>query len=170
MNVLEADADHYAALGLPSEEEGLKLSEKEIHRAYKRKAFELHPDKNPGDEEANRKFQKLQSSYEVLKDDKRRKLYDDRLRVKILKRRQQQQQERRRRASSRAGHVAAAAAAEVEVDDESIERLAREYVQRKKQDMDGGKKKKTTVDEEGQRRLQEIRELIIKQKIAAAAR
>ncbi|CAL1415031.1 unnamed protein product [Linum trigynum] len=85
--------EHYTVLGLPSGEEGFQLSSEEIRRAYKRKAFELHPDKRPDDENAKQKFQKLQSSYQVLKDHTSRNQYNDRLRLKIL-------QGRRRRSSS----------------------------------------------------------------------
>ncbi|GLT32272.1 hypothetical protein SLA2020_069500 [Shorea laevis] len=76
------DVDHYSVLGLPSGEEGAKLTEKEISKAYKQKALELHPDKRPDDPNAHENFQKLKSSYEILKDDKARKLFDDLLRVK----------------------------------------------------------------------------------------
>ncbi|CAL1362293.1 unnamed protein product [Linum trigynum] len=94
------DEEHYTVLGLPSGELGLRVSSSEIRRAYKRKAFELHPDKRPDDENAKQKFQKLQSSYEVLKDDTSRKLYDDRLRLKILLKSKQ----RRERASDHDHH------------------------------------------------------------------
>lgn len=76
------DVDHYIVLGLPSGEEGAKLTEKEIAKAYKQKALELHPDKRPDDPDAVENFQKLKFSYEVLKDEKARKSFDDFLRVK----------------------------------------------------------------------------------------
>ncbi|XP_065862672.1 uncharacterized protein [Euphorbia lathyris] len=79
---MDIDADHYNVLGLPSGEEGAKFTEKEISKAYKQKALELHPDKRPDDPNAHVNFQRLKSSYEILKDDKARKLYDDLLRVK----------------------------------------------------------------------------------------
>ncbi|KDP39310.1 hypothetical protein JCGZ_01067 [Jatropha curcas] len=79
---MHIDVDHYSVLGLPSGEEGAKLTEKEISRAYKSKALELHPDKRPDDPNAHDNFQKLKSSYEILKDEKARKLFDDLLRVK----------------------------------------------------------------------------------------
>ncbi|CAL1365962.1 unnamed protein product [Linum trigynum] len=87
------EEEHYTVLGLPSGEAAFTLSEKEIRRAYKRKAIELHPDKNPDDEEANRKFQKLQSSYEVLKDEESRRQYDDLLRVRITVSKQEEEEE-----------------------------------------------------------------------------
>ncbi|XP_031119686.1 dnaJ homolog subfamily C member 17-like [Ipomoea triloba] len=76
------DSDHYAVLGLPSGEEGARLSDKEIAKAYRVKALELHPDKRPNDPNANIFFQKLKASYEILRDRKARKEYDDRLRAK----------------------------------------------------------------------------------------
>ena len=50
-----------------------KASTDEIKRAYKRKALELHPDKNNGNKE---EFQKLTHAYEVLSDDDKRRKYD----------------------------------------------------------------------------------------------
>ncbi|GLT94083.1 hypothetical protein SLE2022_118430 [Rubroshorea leprosula] len=53
------DVDHYSFLGLPSGEEGAKLTEKEISKAYKQQALELHRDKRPDDPNAHENFQKL---------------------------------------------------------------------------------------------------------------
>ncbi|WOH15224.1 hypothetical protein DCAR_0934761 [Daucus carota subsp. sativus] len=75
------EIDHYAVLGLPSGVQGAKLSHKDIVKAYKLKALKLHPDKRRDDPNAHKKFQKLQSSYDVLKDQNTRQVYDDRLRV-----------------------------------------------------------------------------------------
>ncbi|KAJ4965399.1 hypothetical protein NE237_017248 [Protea cynaroides] len=79
---MEVEIDHYEILGLPSGEEGAKLTEKEISKAYKTKALELHPDKRPNDPNAHSEFQKVKSSFEILKDEKARKLFDDLLRIK----------------------------------------------------------------------------------------
>ncbi|KAJ4829551.1 hypothetical protein Tsubulata_017161 [Turnera subulata] len=79
---MDIDVDHYNVLGLPSGEEGAKLTEKEIQKAYRAKALELHPDKRPDDPNASTNFQKLKSSYEILKDANARKLFDELLRVK----------------------------------------------------------------------------------------
>ncbi|XP_010256338.1 PREDICTED: dnaJ homolog subfamily C member 17-like [Nelumbo nucifera] len=79
---MEVEIDHYEVIGLPSGEEGAKLTEKEISKAYKIKALELHPDKRRNDPNAHVNFQKLKSSYEILKDEKARKLFDDLLRIK----------------------------------------------------------------------------------------
>ncbi|XP_042509452.1 pre-mRNA-splicing factor cwf23-like [Macadamia integrifolia] len=78
--------DHYEILGLPSGEERAKLTEREISKAYKTKALEIHPDKRPNDLNAHSEFQKLKSSYGILKDDKTRKLFDDLLRIRLVQR------------------------------------------------------------------------------------
>lgn len=94
---MEMEVDHYAILGLPTGEEGAKLSEKEISKAYRSKALELHPDKRLNDPNAHENFQKLKTSYEILKDEKARKLFDDLLRVKREKLQRQSQQNSKRR-------------------------------------------------------------------------
>ncbi|EPS66018.1 hypothetical protein M569_08760, partial [Genlisea aurea] len=93
---MESGADHYAVLGLPSGEEGAKLSLQDINKGYRYKARELHPDKRPDDPKAHDNFQKLQASYEILKDDKARKLFDDGLRVKREKFKRQDQLDSKR--------------------------------------------------------------------------
>lgn len=94
---MDAEVDHYAVLGLPSGEVGSRLSEQEISKAYRSKARELHPDKRPDDPNAHADFLKLQTSYEVLRDEKARKLFDDLLRVKREKLHRQGQQDSKRR-------------------------------------------------------------------------
>lgn len=93
---MEVDVDHYRVLGLPSGEEGAKLSVDEIKKAYRSKALELHPDKRPGDKQAITNFQRLQTSYEILKDEKARKLFDDLLRVKREQQRRQSERDSKR--------------------------------------------------------------------------
>ncbi|CAA6655956.1 unnamed protein product [Spirodela intermedia] len=78
----EEEEDHYAILGLPSGEEGAKLSIKEIEKAYKVKARECHPDKRRDDPDATAVFQRLVSSFEILKDEAARKAFDDLLRAR----------------------------------------------------------------------------------------
>ncbi|XP_012833708.1 PREDICTED: dnaJ homolog subfamily C member 17 [Erythranthe guttata] len=94
---MDVEIDHYNVLGLPSGEEGAKLSDQEITKGYRSKARELHPDKRPDDPQANANFVKLQTSYEVLKDEKARKLFDDLLRVKREKLVRQGQHDSKRR-------------------------------------------------------------------------
>src|SRR5262245_18918052 len=60
----------YAVLGVPN-----KASKEESQAAFKKRARELHPDVNKAPD-AEEKFKKLVSAYEVLKDDDKRARYD----------------------------------------------------------------------------------------------
>ncbi|XP_022748498.1 dnaJ homolog subfamily C member 17-like [Durio zibethinus] len=91
------DVDHYSVLGLPSGDEGANLTTKEITKAYREKARDLHPDKRKDDPNAHENFIKLKSSYEILVDEKARKLFDDLLRVKRDQQRRFAQQDSKRR-------------------------------------------------------------------------
>lgn len=48
----------------------------EIKKAYRKKALQYHPDKNPGDKEAEEKFKEATEAYSVLSDDANRQRYD----------------------------------------------------------------------------------------------
>src|ERR1700747_870636 len=63
--------DYYRVLGVPK-----TASEKEIKDAYRKLARKHHPDLNPNDAEANKKFQQLNEANEVLSDPEKRKKYD----------------------------------------------------------------------------------------------
>jgi curved DNA-binding protein len=63
--------DYYKILGV-----GKKASEDDIKKAYRKLARKYHPDVNPNDKEANKKFQEINEANEVLSDSEKRKKYD----------------------------------------------------------------------------------------------
>ncbi len=63
--------DFYKILGVSKE-----ASTSEIKKAYRKKAIEFHPDKNPGDASAEEKFKKAAEAYEILSDADKKAKYD----------------------------------------------------------------------------------------------
>ncbi|MUG04069.1 molecular chaperone DnaJ [Bombella sp. ESL0378] len=63
--------DYYETLSVSRTASGA-----EIKKAYRKLAMRYHPDRNPDDEEAERKFKEVNAAYEVLKDEQKRAAYD----------------------------------------------------------------------------------------------
>jgi molecular chaperone DnaJ len=63
--------DYYEILGL---QRGCEVGE--VKKAYRRLAMEYHPDRNPGDHQAEERFKELAEAYQVLSDPEKRQLYD----------------------------------------------------------------------------------------------
>ena len=66
-----AKRDYYEVLGL-----GRDAAEDDIKKAYRKLALQHHPDKNPGNKEAEERFKEATEAYEVLKDPQKRSTYD----------------------------------------------------------------------------------------------
>jgi len=67
----ENKRDYYEVLGVQK-----GAGAEEIKKAYRKAAMKYHPDRNPGDKEAEAKFKEVGEAYEVLSDDSKRQRYD----------------------------------------------------------------------------------------------
>jgi molecular chaperone DnaJ len=63
--------DYYEVLGVPKD-----ASATDIKKAFRRLAMKYHPDRNPGDAEAEARFKEARAAYDVLSDDQKRAAYD----------------------------------------------------------------------------------------------
>lgn len=63
--------DYYSVLGV-----GKEAGNEDIKKAYRKLAMQYHPDRNPGDAQAEHKFKEINEAYEILKDSQRRAAYD----------------------------------------------------------------------------------------------
>lgn len=63
--------DYYEVLGVAK-----NATADEIKKAYRKKAIQFHPDKNPGNKEAEEKFKEAAEAYEILSDENKRARYD----------------------------------------------------------------------------------------------
>ena len=67
----ENKRDYYEVLGLNK-----GASEDQIKKAFRKMAMKYHPDKNPGDKDAETKFKEINEAYSVLSDPEKKKMYD----------------------------------------------------------------------------------------------
>jgi molecular chaperone DnaJ len=66
-----AKEDYYSVLGV-----GKDVDADTLKKSFRKLAMKYHPDRNPDDEKAEKKFKELNEAYEVLKDDQKRAAYD----------------------------------------------------------------------------------------------
>ncbi|MDR0942650.1 MAG: molecular chaperone DnaJ [Holosporales bacterium] len=63
--------DYYSILGVSKD-----ATQEDLKKAYRKLAVKYHPDKNPGDKQAEEKFKEINEAYDVLKDEQKRAAYD----------------------------------------------------------------------------------------------
>jgi molecular chaperone DnaJ len=66
-----AKRDYYATLEVARE-----ASADDLKKAYRKLAMQFHPDRNPGDKQAEARFKEVNEAYDILKDDQKRAAYD----------------------------------------------------------------------------------------------
>jgi len=65
------DKDYYKILDVSR-----NASEEEIKKSYRKIAMQFHPDRNPGNKDAEDRFKMASEAYEVLRDPEKREIYD----------------------------------------------------------------------------------------------
>ena len=68
---MAAKRDYYEVLGVDR-----NASDGDLKKSYRQLALKFHPDRNPGNQEAEEKFKEAAEAYEVLRDANKRKIYD----------------------------------------------------------------------------------------------
>lgn len=66
-----AKQDYYATLGVARDADA-----EDLKKAYRKLAMQFHPDRNPGNKDAEARFKEVSEAYEILKDDQKRSAYD----------------------------------------------------------------------------------------------
>src|SRR5580692_11259373 len=66
-----AKQDFYATLGVAK-----NAGADDLKKAYRKLAMQFHPDRNPGDKQAEMRFKEVSEAYDILKDDQKRGAYD----------------------------------------------------------------------------------------------
>ena len=66
-----AKQDYYATLGVPRD-----AGTEDLKKAYRKLAMQFHPDRNPGNKQAETRFKEVSEAYEILKDEQKRAAYD----------------------------------------------------------------------------------------------
>ena len=68
---MAAKRDYYEVLGVDR-----SASDADLKKSYRKLALKFHPDKNPGDKQAEEKFKEAAEAYDVLRDTRKRQIYD----------------------------------------------------------------------------------------------